>query len=101
MTGNNIIFDDKNISKINFYKKKKVFTIYDIYVDKILISKKEFYSKTRAFKYFLGFDDFDNVNRPSYIKLPQMIGYIKHFDSNKAMCFKVRDNRLLKKYTKI
>ena len=30
-----------------------------------------------------------------------MIGYIKHFDSNKAMCFKVRDNRLLKKYTKI
>ena len=26
---------------------------------------------------------------------------IKHFDSNKAMSFKVSDNKLLKKYTKI
>ena len=30
-----------------------------------------------------------------------MIGYVKHFDSNKTMCLKVNDNRLLKKYTKI
>ena len=30
-----------------------------------------------------------------------MIGYIKHFDSNKTMSFKVIDNKLLKKYTKI
>ena len=30
-----------------------------------------------------------------------MIGYVKHFDSNKTMSFKVNDNRLLKKYTKI
>ena len=30
-----------------------------------------------------------------------MIGYVKHFDSNKRMSFKVSDNKLLKKYTKI
>ena len=30
-----------------------------------------------------------------------MIGYVKHFDSNQAMSFKVNDDRLLKKYTKI
>ena len=30
-----------------------------------------------------------------------MIGYVKHFDSNKTMSFKVCDNKLLKKYTKI
>ena len=30
-----------------------------------------------------------------------MIGYVKHFDSNKTMSFKVNDNRLIKKYTKI
>ena len=30
-----------------------------------------------------------------------MIGYVKHFDSNKKMLFKVNDNRLLKKYTRI
>ena len=30
-----------------------------------------------------------------------MIGYVKHFDSNKTTSFKVNDNRLLKKYTRI
>ena len=30
-----------------------------------------------------------------------MIGYVKNFDSNKTMYFKVYDNRLLKKYTKV
>ena len=30
-----------------------------------------------------------------------MIGYVKHFDSNKTMSFKVSDNKLLKKYNKM
>ena len=30
-----------------------------------------------------------------------MIGYVKHFDSNKTMSFRVSDNKLLKKYIKI
>ena len=30
-----------------------------------------------------------------------MIGYVKHFDSNKAVSFKANDDRLLKKYTEI
>ena len=30
-----------------------------------------------------------------------MIGFVKHFDSDKRMSFKVNDNKLLKKYTKI
>ena len=30
-----------------------------------------------------------------------MIGYVKHFDSNKTMSFMVMDNKLLKEYTKI
>ena len=30
-----------------------------------------------------------------------MIGYVKHFDNNKTMSFKVIDNKLSKKYTKI
>ena len=30
-----------------------------------------------------------------------MTGYVKHFDSNKIMSFKVSDNKLLKKYSKI
>ena len=30
-----------------------------------------------------------------------MIGYVKDFDSNKTMSYKVSDNKLLKKYNKI
>ena len=52
-----------------------------------------------SFKYFLGYND--DVITPLCIKLSQMIGYVKYFDSNKTMSFKVNDNRLLKKYTKI
>ena len=32
---------------------------------------------------------------------PEMIGYVRHFDSNKTMYFKVSDNKLLRKYNKI
>ena len=61
MSGKNIIFDDKKVKKSNFYKNKKLFSVYDIEV----------------------------AIRPLRIKLPQMIRYVKHFDSNKTMSFKV------------
>ena len=99
MSGKNIVFDDTKIIKSIFYKNKKLFNRYDIEVDKILISKKESYGKKSSFKYFLGYDD--DVIRPLCIKPRQMIGYVKHFDSNKTMSFKVNDNTPLKNYTKI
>ena len=39
MSVKNLIFDDQKINKSNVYKNKKLFNIYDIDVDKILISK--------------------------------------------------------------
>ena len=55
MIGKNInkIFDDKKINQRNFYKNKKLFNIYHIHVDKILIFKKEPCGKKSSFKYFL------------------------------------------------
>ena len=50
-------------------------------------------------KYFIEYND--DVIRPLCIKLPQMIGYVKCFDSNKTMSFKTIDNKLLKKYTQM
>ena len=51
MSGKNIIFDDKKISKSNIYKKnKKLFLVYDVEIDKILFSRKEFYGKKSLFK---------------------------------------------------
>ena len=43
MSGKSINFDDKKISKSNFYKKKKIFNLNDIDANKILVSKKESY----------------------------------------------------------
>ena len=99
MNGKNINFAGKIINKSNFYKNKKLFKMDDTDVNKILVSKKE-YGKRSSSKYFIGYNDND-VIRPLFIKLPQMIGYVKHFDSNKTVSFKVIDNKLLKKYNKI
>ena len=65
-------------------------------LNKILVSKEESYGTKGSLRYFIGYND-DDVIRPLCIILSQMIGYVKHFDSNKTMSFKVSDNKLLKK----
>ena len=100
MSGKSRKFADKNINKSKFYKNKKLFSLNDIDVNKILVSKKESYGTKSSSKYIIGYSDGDII-RPLCIILPQMIGYVKHFDSNKTMSFEVSDKRLLKKYSKI
>ena len=100
MSGKSINFYDKKINKSSFYKNKKLFSFNDIDVNKILVSKKESYGTKHSLKYFIGYNDGD-VIRPLCILLPQMIGYVKHFNSHKTMSFKISDNKLLKKYSKI
>ena len=100
MSGKSINFDDKKINKSSFYKNRKLFSLNDIDVNEILVSKKESYGTKNSLKYFIGYNDGDII-RPLCILLPQMIAYVKHFDSNKIMSFKVSDNKLLKKYKKI
>ena len=96
MSGKSINFDDKKISKSNFYRNKKLFNIDDIDVNKILISKTEPQGTKYSLKYFIGCND-NNVIRPLRIKLPQIIGYVKYFNSNKTMSFKVIDKKTVKK----
>ena len=97
----------KKINKSVFHKNKKLFKIHGIDVNKILVSKEELYGTKNSLKYFIGYndddddDDDDDDIRPLCVKLPQMIGYVKNFDSNKTMSFKVDDNKLLKKYNRI
>ena len=100
MSGKNIIFNNKKINKSNFYKNKNLSKTDDIDVNKTLVSKKESYDTKNSITYFIGYND-DDAIRPSCIKLPQMIGYVKYFDSNKTMSFKITDKKLLKEYTKI
>ena len=100
MSGKNTNFDDRKINKSNFDKSKKLSKIDETDVDKILVSKKEPYGTKNSLKYFIEYN-VDGVIRPLCIKLPQMIGYGKYFDSSKTMSLKANDNRLLKNYTKV
>ena len=94
MNGKNIIFDNKNIKKSDFYNKnKKIFNIDDIDVNKIFVSKKEQYGKYNSSKYFI---------RPLYVFFSQTTGYINKFDKNKiTMSLMIKDIQFLKSYNKI
>ena len=100
MSEKNINFSDKKIRKSDFYKNKKINNIEDINVDNILVSKKEPYGTKNSFKYFIGYNDNDII-RPLCIKLSQMTGYVKKFNENSTMSFRVKDKQLLKNYNKI
>ena len=100
MSGKKFFFSDKKISKSNFYKNRKLFKIDEIDFVKILVSKKELYGIKNSLKYFIGYNG-DDVIRTLCIKLPQMIGYVKCFDSNETIYFKATNKKLLKKCTKI
>ena len=60
--------------------------------------KKNLKVKKSLLRYFIGYNDNNDIG-PLCIKLSQMIGCAKYFDSNKAMSFKVIDKQLLKKCT--
>lgn len=66
----------------------------------LVIYKKEPYGKERSFKYFIRYNNNDNI-KPLFVSLLQMIGFVKCFDSTEIMSFKVSDKNLLKKYNKI
>ena len=100
MSGKNINFDDKKILKSEFYKNKKVNSIDDTDVNKILVSKIETYVTKHSFKYFIRYSDNDVV-RPLCVRLPQMTGYTRRFDENATMSFKANNKQLLKNYNKI
>ena len=91
MSRKSINFDDKKINKSTFYKNKNLFNIHDLDANKILAFKKDSYGTKDSLKYFIGYND-DDVIRPLCINLPQMIVYVKHFDSDKTRSFKDSDS---------
>ena len=100
MSRKNVNFGDKKIKKSDFYKNKKVTKIDDIDVNKILVSKEEPYGTKNSFKYFIGYNDND-VIRPLCIRLSQMTGYVRKFEGNTTISFKISDKQLSKKYNQI
>ena len=71
MSGKSINFENKNIRKSDFYKNKKLFKIEDTDVNKIFVSQKESCGTKNAIKYFIGYND-NNEIKPIRIRLPQL-----------------------------
>ena len=90
----------KKIKKTDFYKNKKVTKVDDIDANELLVSKEEPCGTKNSFKYFIGYND-NEVIRPLCIKLPQMTGYVRKFEGNTTMSFKISNKQLLKKYNQI
>ena len=86
--------------KKDFYKNKKITKIDDIDVNEILVSKEEPYGTKNSFKYFIGHNG-NNVIRPLCITLLQMTGYVRKFECNAMMSFKISNKQFLKKYNQI
>ena len=61
-------------------KETKLFKIEDMDINQILVSKKESYGTKHSIKYFIEYND-DDITRSLCIRLPQMIGCVKCFDS--------------------
>ena len=100
MSGKNINFNDNRIRKSYFCKNKQINNIEKIDTNKILVSIKESYGTKNSFKFFTGYNDND-VIRPLCIRLPQMTGYVRKFDENATMSFRVNNKQLLKNYNEI
>ena len=88
MSGKNVNFGDKKIQKNDFYKNKKVTNIDDIDANKIFVSKGEPHGTKNSFKYFTGYNGND-VIRPLCIKSPQMTSYVRKFEGDTTMSFKI------------
>ena len=99
MSGKSVNFDDEKIKKSEFNKNKKVTSVDDIDVNKILVFKKEPYGTKNSVKYFIGYNDNDVIT-PLCVRLPQMTGYTRKFDENATMSFRVNNKQLLKNYNK-
>ena len=62
--GSSVIFDDKKIKKNIFYRSRKPFNASDTDVNKTVISNEVVYGTKNSLKYFIWYDDEEDVIRP-------------------------------------
>ena len=88
------------LNKQEFPKSKQPIKLGLVNVNQIIISDK-FKHCDDGFKYFIGYKK-DEIFKQLCVILPQMSGYIKHFESGgKNMSFMIKDDSVLDKYNEI
>ena len=95
-----ITFGNKKVYKKEFYSSKQAISLDSVDLNKIVVSKKWKINDT-TYKHICGYFNNDTI-QPLRVILPQMDGYIKHFDDGgKKMSFVTDDEKSYKKYNKI
>ena len=78
---NKLIFDDVEVSKKEFYESKRAVNLSKVSADKIVVSNI-IKGNNETNKVFIGYNsDITDIVGPLCIILPQMSGWIKHFEN--------------------
>ena len=93
-------FDNIMVNKKESHKFKQPINLDLVNVDQIVTSDKSKHSDD-GFKDFIGYKE-DDIVKPLRIILPQVSGYITHFENGgKNMPFVIKDDDVLDKYNEI
>ena len=93
-------FDNIMVNKKESHKFKQPINLDLVNVDQIVTSDKSKHSDD-GFKDFIGYKE-DDIVKPLCIILPQVSGYITHFENGgKNMPFVIKDDDVLDKYNEI
>ena len=93
-------FDNIMVNKKESHKFKQPINLDLVNVDQIVTSNKSKHSDD-GFKDFIGYKE-DDIVKPLRIILPQVSGYITHFENGgKNMPFVIKDDDVLDKYNEI
>ena len=100
MSAKTLKFNNIKLNKKKFQKSKEPIDLLPVDLDQTVVSYK-FKQNDEGFKYFIGYLKGEIV-KPLCIILPQMSGYIKHFENgSKNMSFLIKDDEVWNKYDKI
>ena len=100
MSEKTLKFDNITLNKKEFHKSKQPIDLMSVNVDQIVVSDK-FKHSDESYKYFNGYQE-DEIVKPLCIILPQMSGYIKHFENRaKKMSFLIKDEEVGEQYEQI
>ena len=98
---NKLNFDDIQVSKKEFYDSKKAVKLNLVDINKIFVSNK-IKGNNETSKYFIGYMTDIDVVIPLCIILPQISGFIKHFENGgKNMSIKIEDDEVYVKYNQV
>ena len=93
-----IKFDDIEVKNQSFPQHKRLISIKNVYINKIVLSTKVFFGK-KGFKYFIGCK-YAKL-KPLCIFFLKMIAYGRDFNETKHISFWIINDELLKKRNEI